>query len=70
MLDSGPACEDVRVENHGSIYLFHLQSTAAEAWVDENVSSESTMFGGALVVEHRYAYQLVEGMIDDGLTVQ
>lgn len=60
---------DVTVENHGSIWLFRLQTDAARAWVEEHVSEESTMFGGALAVEHRFGSDLVLGMRGDGLLV-
>ena len=60
---------DVNVENHGSLFLFRLNSPAAKAWVDENVGGDVQWFGGALVVEPRYAHDLAGGMLGDGLEV-
>lgn len=61
---------DVVVENHGTIFLFRLLTDAAQAWVDEHVSDEAQFFGGALVVEHRFARNLADGMLGDGLEVR
>ena len=63
---SGP---DVIVVNQGSIFLFHLHTQAAKAWVSQNVEDGAQYFGGALVVEHRYARDLVARMLADGLLV-
>jgi hypothetical protein len=63
------ARRDVHVVNHGSLYLFHLLTARAEQWVTENVSEDATRFGNALVVEHRYAQDLAEGMFAAGLGV-
>lgn len=60
---------DISVENHFSILLVRPLSSAAEAWIEENVSGESRFFAGALVVEPRYVVDLVEGMLSDGLLV-
>ena len=61
---------DVLIRNEGSIFLFYLQSAAAKKWVKKYVGAESTYFGGALVVEHRFAQDLAEGMTEGGLLVQ
>jgi hypothetical protein len=42
-------------------------SQAARDWIAENVSDDAQWFGGALMVEHRYASDLAEGMAGDGL---
>lgn len=61
---------DVTIENHGSIMLFRLNTDAAEEWVDTYVSDDAQLWGGALVVEPRYAGNLAAGMVDDGLEVE
>jgi hypothetical protein len=60
---------DVTVENHGTIFLFRPWTDAAREWIEEHVDGEALWFGGALAVEHRYAYDLAHGMLNDGLTV-
>ncbi len=61
---------DVRVENHGTIFVFQPLTAAAREWIDEHVGGETTWFAGGLVVEHRFARDLAQGMLDDGLVVQ
>jgi len=60
---------DFRVENHGSIILVRALTSACEAWLNENVGEESQYFGGALVVEPRYASDLVAGLFEAGFEV-
>lgn len=61
---------DIRIENHGSLFVFWPLSESAKSWVDENVA-EPTFLGGthAIVVEPRYARELADGMMADGLVV-
>ena len=61
---------DVLVSNHGSIFTFALLTDAAKDWVGEHVDPDAQYFGGALVVEHRFAQDLADGMQGDGLQVQ
>lgn len=60
---------DVTIDNHGSLFLFRLNTEAAKEFVEEYVAGDAQFFGGALSVEHRYAYDLAEGMVENGLTV-
>jgi len=60
---------DVNIINHGSLIAFHLLTEAATDFVAENVSDESQFFGNALMVEPRYAQDLLYGMQDSGLVV-
>jgi len=61
---------DVTVDNHGSIFLFHLHTKDARQWVKDFVDEEAQWFGGALAVECRYAGDLVGGMQGAGLIVE
>lgn len=61
---------DVRVDNHGSIFLFEPLTPAATNWISENVDEQAQWFAGALAVEHRYAQDLASGMMADGLVVE
>jgi hypothetical protein len=60
---------DFRIENHGSILLFRMNTLAAVQWVTENVQQGIQFFGDALVVEPRYARDLAAGIVTDGLEV-
>jgi hypothetical protein len=61
---------DVTIENHGTIFLFRLNTDAAEEWVNTYVQDDAQFWGGALVVEYRYAGGLAAGMEADGLEVE
>jgi hypothetical protein len=63
------ATPDVLVRNEGTVFLFCPLTPRAKEWIDENVPSDSEWFGNALVVEHRYAWGLAEGMEDEGLVL-
>lgn len=61
---------DARVENHGNLFLLHLLSPEARAWVDEHVQTESWQWAGeALAVDQHYIENLVDAMVADGLEV-
>ena len=58
---------DVLVHNEGTLFLFCPLTARAKAWIDEHVDQEGHWFGAALIVEHRYALGLAQGMKDAGL---
>jgi hypothetical protein len=61
---------DVRVSNLGTIFLFTPLTEEGKAWMDENVEDDAHQyFGPSLVVEHRFARDLADGMVNDGLQV-
>ena len=62
-------CADVLVRNEGTVFLFCPLTPRAKEWIDEHVQSDAQRFGNALVVEHRYAWGLAEGMKDEGLVL-
>lgn len=61
---------DLHVANHGSIFLLKATSKAGKAWIDDNIPDDAMWFGGAVVVEHRYISDIVNGAQSDGLTVK
>jgi hypothetical protein len=61
---------DITIRNEGTIFLFCPNTERGKLWIRENVAGEALYFGRALVVEHRYARDLAEGMIGDGLVVR
>jgi hypothetical protein len=63
------ATPDVLVRNEGTVFLFCLLTPRAKEWIDEHVQSDTRWFGNALVVEHRYAWGLAEGMKNEGLVL-
>ena len=63
---------DVRVENHGSLFLFHLQNDEVKEWISENVHIEGYMWqsDNVFACEHRYAGALIEGIEENGFATQ
>lgn len=61
---------DVIVHNGGTIFQFEPVTAAGKDWINSNVESEPWQwFGSTLVVDHRHAGPLAEGMIEAGLVV-
>lgn len=61
---------DLLVHGEGSIYLLRPTSRRGQRWVDEHISDDRQEWAGAIVVEHRYIGDLVQGAIADGLAVR
>ena len=61
---------DIYVSNHGSIFTFLPMTERANDWIAENVQDSAQWFGGQLCVEHRYAYDLADGMVAGGLRLK
>lgn len=68
---------DIRVENHGTLYLLWPLSADAEKRLREHTAKDAQWWGpgrggltrGALVVEPRYVADIVAGAVADGLAV-
>ena len=62
---------DIRVSNHGSVFLFSPTSAEARETLLELVppGPDHHYFGNALVVEHRYASAVAEQLQEDGMSV-
>jgi hypothetical protein len=59
---------DLLIHVEGSIVLFTPMTAAAKQWIDEHVADDRQWFGPALVIEHRYADHLFNGMAEAGLS--
>ena len=57
------------VRNEGSIFLLVAVTTAGEEWIAEHIPEDAMTYGKAIVVEHRYIADIVDGAIADGLAV-
>lgn len=60
---------DFLLVDHGSISTLKPLTPEAEAWIDEHIDPEAMMMGTAIVIEHRYVGDIVEGLTNDGLTL-
>lgn len=70
-LKTQPKAVDVYVGNEGSVFTFQPATDTARQWIDENVEAEGWQWlGNTLVVDHRFAQDLAQGMIDAGLVVR
>ncbi len=67
-----PCSVDIRVENHGSIYLLRPQTRAGREWLEKNCdqSGYQPFTGGTLLCEPRYVYDIVRAAVADGLRVR
>jgi hypothetical protein len=59
---------DFVVENHGNIFLFYPRNDLARKHLHE--VTDGQWLGGALAVEHRYARDLAQALLDDGWEVR
>jgi hypothetical protein len=69
---SGTIRPDFVVENHGSIFLLKPLTPSAVSWAEEHIGQENGYqpYFPAVVAEHRYIADIVEGIQNDGLGVQ
>jgi len=64
-----PITPDVLVQNEGTVFLFCPLTSRGKEWIDEHVQPDAQWFGDVLVVEHRFAWCLAQGMKDAGLVL-
>lgn len=61
---------DIVITDFGSLVQLKPVSYAGGDWINANVYTEGWQwFGGGLCVERRFAPDLINGMVDDGLVV-
>jgi hypothetical protein len=61
---------DISIENCGSVFLFAANTDLGREWIHGHVPSDATFWCGRLAVEHRFAYDLAQGMAADGLVLE
>jgi hypothetical protein len=61
---------DFRFADHGSVTLLTPVTDAALDWVEENLSIERQNWGPAIMIEPRFAGDILNGLQGDGLTVE
>lgn len=55
--------------NHGSITTLAPITPEARAWVDDNLSGDVQHFGQSIVIEPRYAGDIIDAIVWDGLAI-
>ncbi len=58
---------DFLVDDQGTLVLLTPQTDAAREWVFQNLPTDAQRFGEAIVIEHRYADDILFGIHNDGL---
>lgn len=59
---------DFEVTDHGSIVQVHAKTQEAKDWIDENVEAPAYMWSGEVLnIEHRFADDIINGMLNAGL---
>ena len=68
----GKILPDFIVENHGSIFLLRPLTPSATSWIEEHIGQDNGFqpYFPAVVVEHRYIADIVEGIQNDELVVR
>ena len=61
---------DVLVHNEGTVFLFNPLTARAKGWIEASVQPDAQWFGTTLVVEHRFAWGLAQGIKDAGLVLE
>ncbi len=61
---------DIQINNHGSILIFVPRTETGMEWMNENLPADAMRWAGGIVVEPRYAADIVNGAADDGLIVE
>jgi hypothetical protein len=60
---------DVEISNQGTIVLMTPLTGEAAAWLGEHLPSDATFLDASVVVEHRFADDIIADMRRDGLAV-
>jgi len=63
---------DIEVVNGGSIILLRPETDAGQAWIEENIGQDNGFqpYWPTVVCEVRYAGDVIDGMVADGLEVE
>lgn len=60
---------DFTFTNHGTIGLLDPLTPDAEAWCVEHLPDDCQMLGDAYAIEPRFASDIIEGIVNDGLAL-
>ena len=62
---------DINITNNGSVFSFQPVTKAGKDWIEKNVQTEPWQWlGDTLAIESRFAGELADGMISDGLEIE
>jgi hypothetical protein len=60
---------DFICSGYGSLYLLRPITDNARFWIDAHLDPDRQTFGDSVVVEHRYIWNILIAIQDDGLVV-
>lgn len=60
---------DFTVQDEGSIVVVTPVTPAAKTWVAAHIPDDAQRWCGGVVIEQRYAFDVLEGIVNDGLVV-
>ena len=60
---------DFHFFDHGSIVILKPVTGPAQDWIDEHIGDDAQTFGGGVVIEPRYAGDILDGVVADDLTI-
>lgn len=55
---------------HGTVTLLYPATEAARDWIAEHIPEDAQRLGEAVAIEPRYAGDILEGAMNDGLTIE
>jgi hypothetical protein len=61
---------DFEVQDEGTIVLLKPVSDEAKEWGESHIDQEAERWGVAYVIEPRYLADIIEGIVNHGLTVE
>ena len=61
---------DFSLADHGTIAILTPLTAAGREWREEHLPSDAMTWGQCgVVIEHRYVSDIVNGIVNDGLTI-
>lgn len=62
---------DLAIHSEGSVILIDPRTSAGRDWLNEHIDmEEAQVWSGSVVAEPRYVESIVQGAVNDGLTVR
>lgn len=65
-----PHTHDFTFHDDGSICTIKPNTNEAEQWILDWIPKDAPMIGGAIGIERRYVGDVLDGIHDDGLTLE
>jgi len=60
---------DFMIQNSGSISVLTPLTQQAAQWIDDHIDPNAQSWGGGVVIEHRYVFDIVEAIESAGFSV-